>query len=453
MKERVIFEKDDILSMIENKKLRQLKDYLSEMNGADVAEIMDDLEDHHLALLIFRLLPQKMASAVFSFLEISTQRAIVSAVNEEELKNITEELYFDDMIDLIEEMPVEFVDRVLANSKPEERALVNEFLKYPEDSAGSLMTIEYVSLNKNYTVGRALDYLREVGLKKETIYSCYVVDNHDNLIGLVSLRTLVTADHNDKIEDIMLEDVIYVNTDDDQEYVADMFHKYGFIALPVVDNKNKLAGIITFDDIMNVMEEEATEDFEKMAAMTPSETDYLETSIFSLAKNRLPWLFILMISATFTGGIINHYIDLLGKFQVLSTFIPMLMDTGGNAGSQSSTLVIRSLATGDVKTRDFGKVFMKEFGVSIVVGLALAIVNLARLMFFEKLSFIISITVCITMVFTVMMAKIVGGLLPMVAKRFNMDPAIMAAPLITTIVDGCSMLIFFKVASMILLRA
>ncbi|NLY20165.1 MAG: magnesium transporter [Tissierellia bacterium] len=443
-------EKEDIIKKLDERDYKSLKKYLIETNEADLAEIIEEIDSKEYALIIFRMLPKEFAVDVFSYLDVDTQVDIASAVSEVELKHIVDELYFDDMIDLLEEMPVEFVDKVLEFVTPEKRKLVNEFLKYPEYSAGSIMTIEYVSLNKNFTVREAMDYIRKVGLSKETIYTCYVTTNTKKLIGIVSLRKLVTSNPDEKIVDLMEEDMIYINTNDDQEDVADKFKRYGFLAMPVVDAQMRLVGIITVDDIIDVMEDEATEDFQKMAAMTPTDESYLDTSVFTLARHRLPWLLILMVTATLTGGIIKKYDDLLGKFLILSTFIPMLTDTGGNAGSQSSTLVIRGLATGDIKVSDFFKVVFKEFRISLICGITLAFINFLRLVFISGESVLISLTVCTTLIFTVMMSKVLGGVLPIAAKKMNFDPAIMAGPLITTVVDTMSLAIYFRVASLLL---
>lgn len=448
--ERLIFEEEDILRLIEEKQYAKLKEYLTDTNDVDIAEILNDIEDPTIILLIFRMLPKASASIVFAYLDLESQKDILAFITEKELKAIMDELYFDDIIDLIEEMPGEFVDKIIKNISKEERALVNQFLRYPEDSAGSLMTIEYVSFNKNYTVERAMEYLREVGIKKEQIYSSYVVDNNRRLIGLVSLRKLVTSDRNLKLEDIMEEDIIFLNTNDDQELVSEMFQKYGFIAMPVVDKTNRLVGIITIDDVIEVMEEEDTEDFQMMAAIRPNDNDYLETNAINLAKDRIPWLLILMFSATLTGLIINSYLGLLGQFAVLSTLMPMLTDTGGNAASQSSTLVIRGLATGHVKEGDTPKIFLKEFFVSGIISVVLVLILLFRVFVIQREGIDVALTISLTLVFTIFSSNIIGGVLPIAAKKLNMDPAIMAVPFITTIVDACSLLIYFNLASVIM---
>ncbi|CAK7087284.1 magnesium transporter [Tissierella sp.] len=438
-----------LLELFEQKKYIEIKRELSEMNEVDVAELLDPL-DAHMTLLIFRMLPKDLAVEVFAHFSMEQQLGIINSVTDKELEYIMDELFFDDMIDLIEEMPANIVKKVLKSTKEDERKLINQFLRYPADSAGSIMTIEYVDLRKGITVKEALTHIKETGLNKETVYTCYVTDRKRTLEGFVSLRTLVTSDENLLIDDIMENEVIRVNTHDDQESVANVFRKYGFLALPVVDNENRLTGIITVDDIMDIMEQEATEDFQRMAAMAPSEEAYLDTGVLTLAKHRLPWLLILMVSATFTGRIMGKFENVLASVVVLSTFIPMLMDTGGNSGSQSSTLIIRGLATGEITTHDWWKVLWKELRISFVVGVALAGINFMRLILLERVDILIAITVSITIVVTVMASKIVGGILPLIAKRLRMDPAIMAGPLITTIVDALALMVYFGIATVLL---
>ena len=446
-----VLEKNDVRNLIRDRKIIELRSYLAEMYEADIAELMNDLNDKVLALLLFRMLPKLKAVEVFSFLSIDNQREIISAISDSELPDIIENVFFDDVIDMIEEMPAEFVNRVLINIAPEKRKLVNQFLNYPEDSAGTLMTIEYVRLTEHMTVAQALYHVRETGLKKETVYTCYITNMHEKLIGIVSLRALVTEDPDLKITDIMEKDIIVVNTHDDQELVADMFKRYDLLAMPVVDNLGRLTGIITVDDIIDVMEQEATEDFQIMAAITPSETEYLDTSIFVLAKHRIVWLLVLLVSATFTGNIMKNFSNTLESLILLGMFIPMLMDTGGNAGSQSSTLIIRGLATGDIKLSDAFKVLRKEFWISLICGVILSLVNFGRILIFEpQVPFLVALTVSLTLITTVVMAKVIGGLLPIAAKKLKLDPAIMAGPLITTVVDAMSLIIYFNVAQAIL---
>lgn len=440
---------ENILELIRNKKYVELKKVLTEMNEVDIADILDPL-DSNITLLVFRMLPKNLAVEVFAHFSIDQQRDIINAVSDKELNFILEELFFDDMIDLIEEMPANIVSKILENSTLEERKLINQFLKYPPNSAGSLMTIEYVELSKSMTVKDALAHIKEIGISKETIYTCYVIDKGRKLEGIISLRKLVVLDENLFIGDIMEEEAIYVNTHDDQETVANVFKKYGFLALPVVDRELRLIGIITVDDIMDVMEQEATEDFQRMAAMAPSEEAYLDTGVLKLAKHRITWLLILMLSATFTGRIIAKFNDMLQTVVILAAFIPMLMDTGGNSGNQSSTLIIRGLAVGDITLKDGWKVLWKEFRISIVVGITLAITNFIRLLLIEKVDVLVAMTVSTTLIITVMVAKMVGGTLPLAAKKLKIDPAIMAGPLITTIVDALSLTVYFSIATLLL---
>lgn len=439
----------EILNLLEDKKMHQLQELLIEMKPVDIADIVDELDEAE-AIVVFRLLPKELAVEVFSCFEVEKQKKIAELITAKELNELISDLYFDDMIDLLEEMPAEIVSDVLQNTAPDQRKLINQFLAYPPHSAGALMTIEFVELSPEMTVREGIEHVRDVGLTKETIYTCYVINKTKKLLGILSLRELVTADLDLKIEDIMDEDVITVNTHDDQEDVADTLKRYGFLALPVVDNNYRLTGIITFDDIIDVIEDEATEDFQKMAAMTPSEEAYLDLSVFSLAKHRVMWLLILMVSATFTGAIIEGYQETLGRLTILSAFIPMLMDTGGNAGSQSSTLIIRGLATGDIETKDFLKVLWKEIRVAVICGVVLSAVNFGRLVMINKLATPIAFAVSVTLVCTVLMAKIVGSMLPMIAEKLKLDPAIMAGPLITTIVDAGALIIYFRLATSML---
>ena len=451
IEETFVLDKNEVRNLIRDRKVVQLRSYLTEMYDADIAELMDDLNDKVLALLLFRMLPKLQAVEVFSYLSVDNQREIINAIGEDDLPYLVDNIFFDDVIDMIEEMPAEFVNRVLINIPPEKRKLVNQFLNYPEDSAGGLMTIEYVRLTENMTVKDALNHVREIGLKKETVYTCYITNMHEKLIGIVSLRALVTEEPHEKIVDIMEQDVIVVSTQDDQEVVAEKFKRYDLLAIPVVDHEGRLTGIITVDDIIDVMEQEATEDFQIMAAMTPSEEEYLATNVFVLAKNRVVWLLVLLISATFTGSIMKSFSDTLEALILLGMFIPMLMDTGGNAGSQSSTLIIRGLATGDIKLTDAFRVLKKEFLISIICGVILSAVNFARIIIFEpQVPVLIALTVSVTLITTVIMAKVIGGLLPIAAKKLKLDPAIMAGPLITTIVDALSLIIYFNIAQAVL---
>lgn len=438
-----------IKKLINEKNYVKVREILSDMNEVDVAEILKPFTPQ-MTLMLFRMLPKDLAAEVFAKFTKERQLDIINSVTNEELTNIVNELFFDDMIDLIEEMPANVVNKILTHTGENERELINEFLKYPPDSAGGLTTIEYVNLKKSMTVKEAMDYIKKIGLNTETVYTCYVTDKNRILEGIVSLRTLVTSDDHLKIEDIMEREIIKINTHSDQEEAANIFRKYGFLALPVVDNENRLIGIITVDDIMNVISQETTEDFQKMAAMSPSDEEYLDVGIWQLAKNRLPWLLVLMISATFTGRIMGKYEDVLISVAVLGTFIPMLMDTGGNAGTQSSTLVIRGLAIGDIRVSDGIKVLLKEFAVSFIVGIILAVTNFVRLIVIEQVGMLVAATVSISLIVTIVLSKVIGGILPIFAKKLKMDPAIMAGPLITTIVDALSLIAYFAIATTML---
>lgn len=438
-----------ILDLIEQKEFILLKEELKKIRSIDIAEAFDELDKKN-TIILFRLLQKDKAAEVFSNLTYQQRRDIVNAMHETQLREILEELFFDDKIDFLEEMPSNAVKRILADSTEEERKLINQFLKYPENSAGSLMTIEYVDLKKEMTIKEALNYIKEIGMDKETIYTCYVLDAKRKLEGIVSLRKLVLLDENLLIKEIMDEDFISTYTMDDQEEIASLFKRYDLIALPVVDKEGRLVGIITIDDIIDVIDKETTEDFQRMAAMGPTDEEYLHTGVFTLAKQRIPWLLVLMISATFTGGIISKYESVLEAIITLNIFIPMLMDSAGNAGTQSSTLIIRGLALGDIQISDHLKIFWKELRVSSLVGLILGIVNFFRVIIIEKISVDIALVVSITLFFTIVLAKVIGGLLPIIAKKFKADPAIMAGPLITTIVDGLALIVYFNIAHLML---
>ncbi|KAJ52633.1 magnesium transporter [Clostridium tetanomorphum DSM 665] len=439
----------EVLELIQQKNFTKVREKIIKLNSVHIGEIIENLDVSE-AILIFRMLPKDLVVDVFNYINNDFQEKIISSITDKEIENIIDQIYFDDMIDLLEEMPAKVVKKILQYSNVEERKLINEFLNYPESSAGSLMTIEYVDLKKTMTVKEALEHIKATGVNKETIYTCYVIDANRKLEGIISLRHLILSDYEAKIEDIMKSDVVYVNTHKDQEEVAKVFKKYDLIAVPVVDMEDRLTGIITIDDIVDVIEQENTEDFQKMAAMAPSEKEYLNTGVWKLAKNRLMWLIILMISATFTGNIIKSFENVLQSVVLLTAFIPMLMDTGGNAGSQSATLVIRSIALGEIKRKDVLKVMWKELRVSLIVGILLSIINFLRIYYIERVPLNISLTVCITLIFTVILAKVVGAILPMLAKKLNLDPAIMASPLITTVVDATSLIVYFSVAKILL---
>ena len=437
--------KEVLFDLVSRKQFRQLKDELCEMNEFDIASFLEEL-DSEKQIIIFRMLPKELASDVFACLEVETQEHIINSITDKELAYIIEELYVDDAVDMLEELPATIVKRVLQNAAPSTRLQINEFLKYPENSAGSIMTAEYIGLKKTMTVQEAFAYIRKHGYDKETIYTCYVMDAKRMLEGVVTVKDLLMNDYEVKIEDIMDTNVIKAVTTDDKEEIADLFNKYDLLSLPVVDHENRLVGIVTIDDAVDVMEEEATEDFEKMAAMLPSEKPYLKTSVLELAKNRITWLLVLMISSMLTGGILTRYEDALQVMPLLVSFVPMLTDTGGNAGSQSSTMIIRGMTIGEVASSDIFKVIWKEARVSVIVGLILGLVNFIRLVIQYPGQPLVALTVVLALFATVFVAKVIGGILPILAKRLKLDPAIMAAPLITTIVDAVSLVIYFQIA-------
>ncbi len=442
--------------MLEEKKYAALRDILLVMNPSDIAELFRDLENSQIPLL-FRLLPKNSAAETFVEMETEDQEILIQAFSDNELKQIVDELYVDDAADLVEEMPANVVKRILKQATPEMRASINQILRYPENSAGSLMTTEYVSLRPEMTVEEAILRIRRQGVDKETIYTCYVTQSR-TLIGLVSVKDLLLAPSDEtKIKDIMLTTFISVTTHTDQEEVAKMFGKYDFLALPVVDGENRMVGIITFDDAMDVIEEETTEDIEIMGGMMPSEKPYLKNTPLDLFKNRVPWLMLLMVSATFTGLIITAFEGALAAQVALTAFIPMLMGTGGNSGSQSSVTVIRSLSLDELRFSDIGRVIWKELRTALLCGIALAVVCFAKIwlvdrMLFgnEEITLLVNLTVCVTLCLTVIIAKVVGGILPLAAKVLKLDPAVMASPFISTIVDALSLLVYFMVAKSLL---
>lgn len=441
--------KNIILNLVEQGKYSEARKRIISLNIIDIAQMLEELEQQKL-LITFRILPKDLAAGVFTHMPSELQRCIIESITDKEVKSILDELFLDDTIDFLEEMPANVVKRILRNTNEETRRLINQFLNYPKDSAGSLMTIEYVDLRKEMTVEQAIKRIKETGIDKETIDTCYVIDNNRILEGAISIRKLILSDESTLLKDIMDTGVIFINTHDDQEDVANLFKKYNYLVIPVVDNERRLVGIVTIDDVLEVIDQEATEDLQKMAAIQPSEKEYLKTSALQLARHRLPWLLILMISATFTGGIIKRFENALQSVMVLASFIPMLMDTGGNAGSQSSTLIIRGLALGDMKPGDIFKVLKKELLVSGIVGITLSAVNFVRIYYIEKTDLLVSVTVFFTLFFTVVLAKIVGGVLPIIAKKLKLDPAIMAGPLITTIVDAVALIIYFTTATWLL---
>ena len=435
-----------LLHLIETNQWMQLQEELSQHNPVDIANLLQELDNDKM-VLVFRLLPKDLSADIFAYMDSEQQAHIVSSISNLEVNALVDNLFLDDTVDILEEMPANVVTKILSSTDAQTRRQINMLLRYPENSAGSIMTIEFVDFRESWNVGQAMAHLRKTAPDSETIHTCYVTDNARKLLGTISLRKLILADDNEPLAELMHDNVISVRTLDDQEEVADMVRKYDLMAMPVVDKEDRLVGIITVDDIVDVIEEENTEDFEKMAAMLPSDNEYLKTSPWTLAKNRIPWLFILMISATFTGKIIQHYNDVLQSAVMLTAFIPMLMDTGGNCGSQASTMIIRGMALGEVQLSDVLKVVWKEFRVSILVGVALSAVNFARLLWLENTGMLVATVVCSSLMLTVIIAKVIGCTLPMLAKKCKLDPAIMASPLITTIVDACSLAIYFLIAT------
>ncbi|HNY00385.1 MAG TPA: magnesium transporter [Oscillospiraceae bacterium] len=440
---------DTLEILLEQKKYNAIKTVLSTMNPSDIAALLEDVPPGEL-LLLFRLLPKELAADTFVEMDSEAQKALVQGFSDTELKSIVDDLYVDDAVDLVEEMPANLVKRILSQAEPDTRRLINEILKYPDDSAGSLMTTEYVDLNPGMTAGEAIGHIRATGVDKETVNLCYVVDDKRKLLGVVSLRSIILAKPDMPVSELMEQNVVSVTTHEDQELVAQTFAKYNFTALPVVDSEDRLVGIVTVDDAIDVMQEEASEDISKMAAVTPTGKPYLRLSVFDLWRSRIPWLLILMISATFTGMIITHFENALATYVVLTAFIPMLMDTGGNSGSQSTVTIIRSLSLGEIGTKDTMKILWKEIRVAVLCGLTLAIVNFGKLMLFDRVGFKVSLVVCITLVFDVLASKIVGALLPLGAEKVGLDPAVLASPVLTTIVDAVALLIYFTAATYIL---
>lgn len=440
---------DEILELLETKQYTNLRQHLAEMNQADIASIMEELPDEEM-LKVFRILPKDMAADVFSYLEVENQQFIITSLSDKEAANIIDNLMADDATDFLEEMPANVVKKLLANANPETRRDINHLLRYPESSAGSIMTVEYVDLKENLTVAEAIDRIRNKGLDSETINICYVLDSQRTLVGTVALRYLLLSSPEERIGDIMHEHIISLHTLMDQEEVAHQFQKYDFIAMPVVDNENRLVGIITVDDVVDIMEEEATEDIEKMAAIVPSDKPYMKTGAFETYKKRIPWLLLLMISATFTGKIISSFESALSACVVLTAYIPMLMDSGGNAGGQASVTIIRGLSLNEIEFKDMFRIIWKEIRVAVLCGVTLGAANLAKLLLMDHVQFTVALVICITLVLTIFIAKIVGCTLPMFAKKIGWDPAVMASPFITTIVDALSLMIYFQIATRVL---
>ena len=434
---------------LDQKQYVKLREWLRDLNVADIAAMMEEL-DEEVQLKMFRILPKDMAADIFSYLPIEVEQQIITSISDREAGKIIDNLMSDDATDLLEEMPANIVKRLLANASQETRRDINHLLRYPEDSAGSIMTVEFMDLKEGQTVQQAIDRIKKAAFDSETINICYVLDYQRRLKGTVALRYLLMKDPGEKIGDIMHENVISLHTLMDQEEVARQFQKYDFTAMPVVDNENRLVGIITVDDVVDILQEEATEDMEKMAAIVPSDKPYLKTTVFETWKKRTPWLLLLMISATFTGKIIASFEDALSVYVVLTTFIPMLMDTGGNAGGQASVTVIRGLSLNEIEFSDTLKVLWKEIRVAVLCGITLAAANFIKLMIVDRVTLPVAAVVCLTLVAAVFFAKIVGSMLPIAAKKLGFDPAVMASPFITTIVDALSLLIYFKIATLLL---
>lgn len=442
-------ELEELVKLLNTKQYTKLRQYLAELNDADIASLMEELEEADM-LKVFRILPKDLAADVFSYLDVDNQQMIITSLTDREAANIINNLMADDAADLLEEMPANVVKKLLANASPEARRDINHLLRYPEDSAGSLMTVEYVDLKENLTVSQAIERIRKVGVDSETINICYVLDAQRKLIGTVALRYLLLSDGDEIIGDIMHENVISIHTLMDQEEVAKQFKKYDFIAMPVVDNEERLVGIITVDDIVDIMEEENTEDMEMMAAIMPSDKPYMKTGVWETFGKRFPWLLLLMVSSAFTQAIITSFEAALSVCAVLTAFIPMLMGTGGNAGGQASVTVIRGLSLGEIEYRDVPSIIWKEIRVAVICGACLAVANFAKLMIFDGVGVSVALVVSLSLVAVVLLAMFVGCILPIGAKRIGFDPAVMASPFITTIVDALSLLVYFKFATMIL---
>lgn len=446
---------ENAMELLAQRKYADLRNTLMELPAADIAEMFEEIPQNQFAIL-YRILPKELAADVFVELDPDFQQVLIEAFSDKELREVLTELYMDDTVDLIEEMPANVVKRILANSSMENRKTVNELLKYPEDTAGSIMTTEFVRLKEDITVEEAFRLIRKVAIDKETIYTCYVTDNQNHLIGMVTVKYLLLSAYEAKIKDIMQDNVISVKTLDDKEDVAATISKYDALALPVVDEENRLVGIVTVDDAIDVIQDETEEDFAKMNAMAPVETPYLRTSVWTLWKSRIIWLLLLMVSATFTGMIISSFEDALRVQVVLTAFIPMLMDTGGNSGSQASVTVIRAISLGEVEFADLVRVVWKEIRVALLCGVSLAVVTFGKIFLVDKLmmnkpiTVSIALVVCLTLCITVLCAKLLGCTLPMIAAKLGFDPAVMASPFITTIVDAVSLLVYFAFATMLL---
>ncbi len=452
--EKMDMQLEQIIELVSEKKYYEAKQLILENNAVDIAEIIEEIKDEisiEKAVVAYRMLPKDISVEVFSYLPVEDQVDLINVITDKEIEHIIEELSFDDMIDVLEELPANIVDKILEQAPKGERKLINTFLSYPENSAGSLMTIDYISLRKNMTVAEALAHIKSVGMDSETVYTCYVKDDERRLQGIVSLRTLVISEKEQLLSEIMREDMIYVNVYDDQEDVSETFKKYGFLAMPVVDKEHRIVGIITIDDILDVIEEEVTEDFERMAGVIDSsDQEYLDITVWKHVKNRLPWLFLLMCSYIITGGIIHSFEDVLSSVISLVTYMPMLMGTGGNSGSQSATLVIRGMALDEIDLGDALKVVWKEIRVSFIIGMFLSILNFARIYFFDGNSVMVALTVSLSMLVIVIAAKTIGSMLPMFAKKIGIDPALVASPMISSLTDMVSVVTYFLLATAIL---
>ncbi|MBR2595710.1 MAG: magnesium transporter [Solobacterium sp.] len=453
--EKELQDLEEFRDLLKNKRYTDLREKAAEMNEPDVAAVLEKMEDEDM-LKMFRLFPKELAADVFSLLEQDSQQYIITSLSDKEAGSIIDNLYADDAADLLEEMPANVVKKLLANANPETRKDINHLLRYPEESAGSIMTTEFMDLKEDMTAAQAFARIRQKGVDSETVNVLYVLSSKRVLLGTVGLRHLIMMPEDARVGDFMHEEVVSCNTTEDQEAVAQIFKKYDFTALPVVDKENRMVGIITVDDVIDIMEEEATEDIEKMAAITPSEKPYLKTGIFDTVKARLPWLLLLMVSATFTGQIISSFESALAAVTILTAYIPMLMDTGGNAGSQASVTIIRGISLDEISIHNLKDVIWKEMRVSLIIGITLAACNFAKLMLIDRglfhnpITVYVAMVICMTLVVTVFAAKLVGCTLPIVAKQLGFDPAVMASPFITTIVDAISLLIYFRFATMLL---
>lgn len=440
---------DELKNLLEKKQLREIKIKISELNENDIAAFLEEL-DTEKATVVFRLLPKDLATDVFACMSIEFQKSIIDSVTDKELVAIIEDLAVDDAVDILEELPSNIVSKILNAATPQTRKEINQFLKYPDSSAGSVMTSEYVKLSKEYTVKEALDVIRKQGVDKETIYTCYVVEKSRILIGVVTLKDLLLSHDDELIEDIMDENVIKAHTLDDKEEVSDMFNKYDLLALPVVDKENRMVGIVTVDDAVDVMEEEATEDIEKMAAIRPSEKPYLKTDVLTIVRNRIVWLIIFMIIGIFIGLLLNIYEDTIKLFPILVTFIPMLTDTGGNSGTQAATMVIRGLTLDEIQPKDIGKIIWKEIRVGLILGIILAVIDFAIMQLIYPGKLVLTGVVAASIIVIVLMSKLIGCTMPILAKVMKWDPANTAAPLLSTIIDAAGLIVFFAIASHIL---